>query len=136
MNKPQHGLVVTTFPPEFLPFKMHASCDLENICRKLGLNNKNFEQQQHLTEGNPSFTFSQTLKSLVEEVLELMRLPMNTTFSNRQDHSKNSTETAVILLRLVPRHPNFLALIWEGKTQEKIWGLHTSEKQAPLAMFY
>jgi len=100
---------------------MHASCDLENICRKLGLNNKNFEQQQHFTKGNPSFAFSQTLQSLVEEVLELVRFPMNTTFRRRQDCRTNSTPTAVILLGLVPGHPKFLASIWDDKTWEKIW---------------
>lgn len=136
VNKLQQALVVTTFPPQFLPLKTHASCDLENICGKLGLNNKNFEQQQHLTEGNPSFAFSQTLKSPVEEVLELMRLPINTTFRSRQDCSRNSTETEVILLGLVPVHPGFLPSIWESKTREKIWALHTSGKQAPLAMLY
>ncbi|KAK4811561.1 hypothetical protein QYF61_016020, partial [Mycteria americana] len=98
----------------------HASCDLENICRKLGLNNKNFEQQQQLTEGNPSFTFSQTLKSLVEEVLEPTRLPTNTTFRRilkglrnyrhwgltRTSNSSNGTAAAEGSANFRPQHYN------------------------------
>lgn len=102
---------MSTFPPYLVPLQIHASCNLEIICGKLGLNDKNFEIQQQWTEGNPSSDFSHNLKSPAKG--ELTRLPMDTPFRSRPDCIRDSNEATVILEGLVP-----LISSWESKT----WG--------------